>query len=201
MTEHRTIEDDMHDALEEVSDAGEPITSETPHFVCDTLAKAAWAAGKLKRLRARQQVICSFVLDETERIQGWGEHEMGKIEQQAGFFESLLRYFFEHERQTDARLKSIVLPDATVRVTKGRDQYQRDEPVLVAWAKGMNADYVKVAESLDWAELKKHTTTLKDGTVIVTSTGEVLPGIQVLRGVETFKISLTGEDKEREGDA
>jgi hypothetical protein len=159
-------------------------------FVCDSLERATWAAAKLRGIRERQADIRALAEKRKAAWDVWAEHEAGKLDSDAERMEFYLRDYLQHARATDPKLKTITLPDATIKARKQQAQYERDEAQLLQWAKdnGYTDTFVKVKESLDWAALKKR---LAPDAPILTDTGELIPGLVVMPGGETITVDVT----------
>ena len=85
---------------------------------------------------------------------------------------------------------SYELPGGKLVLKAQQPEYERDEEKLVAWLKKNDlGGMVKVKETANWAELKK---TLKaDGDCMVTTDGEVVPGIKVIEREPKFTATPT----------
>lgn len=86
---------------------------------------------------------------------------------------------------------SYALPSGTLTIKKASWKYERDEAALVDWMTENAPDLIKtqIVRKPDWASLKKETTTMSDGSVVLTETGEVVGGVVAIMGEDEFSIS------------
>jgi hypothetical protein len=73
--------------------------------------------------------------------------------------------------------KTIKLSGATLKSQKNPQGYIKDDDTLLEWAQSNAAEYVKVAASVAWGELKKQLVVV-GGKVMLKETGEVVEGIE-----------------------
>ena len=131
-----------------------------------------------------------------ERMESWYDMQLKKCaeirDRTVAWAERGLRYYLEVNpaaKKTKTQL-SYELPGGKLVLKAQQPEYERDEEKLVAWLKKNDlGGMVKVKETANWAELKK---TLKaDGDCMVTTDGEVVPGIKVIEREPKFTATPT----------
>lgn len=180
----------MSEAIEKIFEPVEPAenTIEVPEaeecFIIENDSQADWAVRKIAEHRAE--------------ISKWEEHfrkQMDKISatEQASidYLTRLLKdYFVTVPHKTTKTEESYKLPSGKVYMKEQMPKYIRNEDEMTAWAKENRPELVKttVTETTDWNTLKKATTTLDDGSVVDSLTGEVIPGVKAEMRMPEFKI-------------
>lgn len=101
----------------------------------------------------------------------------------------LQQYFNTVPHKQTKTQESYSLPSAKLVVKAQQPSYSRDEGVLLPWVKENAPELVKVAESTDWATLKKRVT-LNGENVVDAETGELIPGIIAEQRPPIFQISM-----------
>lgn len=126
-------------------------------------------------------------LDKIERIKQWGEDAKAEHLNKVQHYEQLLNYYINEvvQKQIDAGKKpkkTIKLPYGQIKLQKQQPEFIKDDEQLLAHARELG--YVKVKESTDWAELKKHAH-IKDGRMYDMN-GELIPGVEVKEREDKF---------------
>jgi len=165
-------------------------------FRVDVLAKAVWAARKLRDVQLQRREIASVVAAEVERAQAWGAARDETLARDAAFFERLLAdYALWVRAQSNGRQKSVTTPYATVRTGPSGGGWEIDPDTVLSWARTNRPELVKVEEKFALAAAKRALTATGDGTVIDPATSEVVPGVRVKPSVLSAKVTvdLSGE--------
>ena len=91
-------------------------------------------------------------------------------------------------RETKTQV-SLALPAGRLVRTKAKQEFQRAGDALLAYVKACAPEYVRVKEEVAWNELKQDLAITGDAAVR-RSTGEVVPGITVVKKPASFEIKL-----------
>lgn len=163
-------------------------------FQIDTDSKAEWGIRKIQEEKAelrRMQLLCENMISHYSAKLKEAED---KFEKETAFFKGQLENYFR-KLQADGQVKSTkttesyILPSGTLKLKKQQPEYERDEEKLVAWCKkNGSGNFVKVEESVNWADLKK-TLNFKNGQAI-SDTGEIIQAIKVIAREPKFEIEF-----------
>lgn len=151
----------------------ELLKAEAEGFVIDTDAKAEWALQKIREARA-----------DRDKWVEWYKAKIAEITEQTDFdtmnLERMLAdYFATVPHKKTKTQESYKLPGGKLVMKTQNPEFKRDDNAVIEWAKATGAtQYVKVAETLDWAALKDSTAVFEGH--IVTEDGEIVPGIEVV---------------------
>ena len=122
--------------------------------------------------------------DQYEKMEAWYAFQLEKAktirDRTVEWAERGLRAYLDMvpAKRTKTQI-SYELPGGKLTLKQQAPEYTRDDEKLVPWLKGNGmTELVKVKESANWAELKKHLSEGPDGTMI-TEDGEIVPGITV----------------------
>lgn len=177
----------MTEALESIMTPTQP-EIEVPEaeelFAIDDDSKADWAVRKIAEHRAEIDRWQAHYTRQMERV---------RVTEQASidYLTRLLQdYFRTLPHKTTKTEESYKLPSGKVYMKAQQPKYTRNEEELTAWAKENRPELVKttVTETTDWNTLKKATTTLEDGTVVDSLTGELIPGVTAEMRPAEFKV-------------
>lgn len=171
----------------------ENVAAEREPFVVDNDMKAEWCMNKIRKIREEQK----RETDELWRQMRFYQDQMEIIEQKANsdaaFFENMLHGYFIR-REEDGFTKSTKtqtaykLPSGKLVLKKQQPEYERNDGEVIAWLKQNGGKFIKTKESLDWSELKKTVTV--NGESVVTSDGEVIPGVKVIEREDVFEVEV-----------
>ena len=158
-----------------------------PRFTIEDDRQAEWAVGKIREKRAEAAKFKAFYEEMARKIdmQCQGETD---------YLEGLLYDYFERVPSKETKTqKSYKLPTATLILRKESPKYERDEEALVRFLEeNERSDMVKVKKSPNWAEYKKETKLLDDGTLVDIATGEVVSGVTVTMEPHAFTVNIEG---------
>lgn len=163
-------------------------------FTCDNDFKAEWVINKIRRIRQEQK----RETEELERQRKFYDDQIAAIEHRAdedvAFFEDILKGYFQSRiddgftKKTKTKI-SYKLPTGELILKHQEPEYKRDDKAVIAWLEQNSGEYVKVEKKLDWAGLKKKLTVSGNGCIDA-STGEVVPGIEVVEREDKFSVEV-----------
>lgn len=175
----------MTDLFSEMTDATTPREA----FAVTDTSSATWAMRKLAAIRRKQADIAQAADAEILRIADWAAAEQRKLLDSANYFERLLIDYHQHIIADDPRAKTVTLPHGKLTVRQQQPQYQRDDDVLLEWAKATSPELVVVSESPNWIEIKQYGKAV-GGQFFDPATGEVIPGVTVIHREPKFFVEV-----------
>ena len=143
----------------------------------------------LKRIRETQA--------EVDKFREYYDLQIQKMQERAdgirGFYLGhLYKYFQSVPHKSTKTQESYELPSAKLVWKQQNPEYVRDDEKVITWLKNVEeTGFIKVKESLDWAELKKKSH-VSDGVCVLNETGEVIPGIDVVERDAKFDVTFKG---------
>lgn len=162
---------------------------------------ATWAAEKHARLSARRARLKQIRDDRKARLERWFDHETARIDRDLRFFAGRLEGFHRAALDADPRnAKTIRLPDGTeLQSDAGRMALEVDDaPALLAWAEAHElADELfrypepepeKITLAKRYGAKAKGETEPGTYPAVDADTGEVIPGISIVRRPRTYTI-------------
>ena len=158
--------------------------------------EAGAALRRLKQERAVHDQYCEPLRNRIEKLEQRVRKLRGEIERadnalasKTEIYTGALRRWFENgaERRELKASWRVPLPDGTLVLTKPSETLSHDDDTLLAFVKQNRPEFVKVKESVDWAELKKHLH-VEDGAAYFADTGEMPDGVTVTEKPSEFKI-------------
>ena len=158
--------------------------------------EAGAALRRLKQERAVHDQYCEPLRNRIEKLEQRVRELRGEIERadnalasKTEIYTGALRRWFESgaERRELKASWRVPLPDGTLVLTKPSETLAHDDDALLAFVKQNRPEFVRVKESVDWAELKKHLH-VEDGSVYFADTGEFADGVSVVDKPSEFKI-------------
>lgn len=142
-------------------------------FVVDNDVKADWALRKIAEIEAERDRMIDFHERQIEVTKAQATARIDYLK------EHLRRYTMQVPMKETKTQSKYSLPSGDLVMKKPGIRYERDDELLLAWLRGNDrTDLIKTKESPKWDELKKDITVMDD-MAIMTSTGEVIPGIIV----------------------
>jgi len=163
---------------------------ETEKFVVDNDLKADWCLDKIREEEAEVKRMQMVVEQKIYQLQANLEAFKSSREQTISFFESKLLEYMQtlHLKPTKAGNYTHTLPTGKIKLSKQLPEVRRNENTLLEFLKKTEPKYIKVKESVDWANLKK---TLKQvDNKYVTEHGEVVEGVELLERDYKFKVEV-----------
>lgn len=158
-------------------------------FVVDNDITADWAIGKITEAFAERDRLVAIADAKIKELQEQKKALVEKAESANGYLTGKLYDYFQTVKPSTATKTQTTykLLSGTLVLKKQQPEFVRDETAMVAWAKASAPTFVKVKESVDWAELKKQTTV--DGeAVVLAESGEVIPGIKAVQREDVFEV-------------
>ena len=158
--------------------------------------EAGAALRRLKQERAVHDQYCEPLRNRIEKLEQRVRELRGEIERadnalasKTEIYTGALRRWFENgaERRELKASWRVPLPDGTLVLTKPSEALSHDDDALLAFVKQNRPEFVRVKESVDWAELKKHLH-VEDGAAYFADTGEMPDGVTVTEKPSEFKI-------------
>lgn len=158
--------------------------------------EAGAALRRLKQERAVHDQYCEPLRNRIEKLEQRVRELRGEIERadnalasKTEIYTGALRRWFENgaERRELKASWRVPLPDGTLVLTKPSETLFHDDDALLAFVKQNRPEFVRVKESVDWAELKKHLH-VEDGAAYFADTGEMPDGVTVTEKPSEFKI-------------
>ena len=167
--------------IETIENLGIPeAPEEKERFRIETKDQAAWALRKMSRIQAEIEENNRVAQAEIDLIVSWRDEENEKLERSISFFESILHEFFLQLRESDPKLKIMMLPPGTLKMRAQQPQYEYDEEILLSWAKENLPEAVVIKESVAKTPVKKH----------IQETGELVPGVTIIERPEKFAVEV-----------
>lgn len=132
--------------------------------------------------------------EQYEKMESWYRFQLDKAKQirdrTIAWAELSLRGYFDMVPTKDSKTqRKYELPGGTLILKAQQPKYEVNDAELVPWLKENGAaEYIKVKESADWANLKKQVQLTPDGTAVATEDGEIIPGITVEKRDPVFQV-------------
>ena len=162
-------------------------------FNIENTEQAMWAMRKLASIEKERSEAIAAANAEIERIKTWLAAEEKKADDKRRFFDGLLEGYHRRVLTENPKKKTIKLPHGELQFRTQKPEFEKDEKVLLDWAKVNKPQYVTepppTESKLEWAELKKIINVM-DGKAVDPSSGEVIPGITVIERDSKFNIKL-----------
>lgn len=184
--------------LEEMEQAaGEPDAEQCQaavreKFRIDNDLKAEWAAKRVAEEEHEAQRIVQICQDQIDFYNARMDEANARLERRSGHLRRLLEEYFD----TVPHRKTKTLEDyalACGRLVKKKlpISYERDDAAILAWAREIHTDYIKLEEKLDWAAMKKDL--ICDdatGECIIGWSGETVPGLRAVARDDVFMVEV-----------
>lgn len=159
------------------------------------LEQAGRDAKALHKLQRKAKLEVGMVDKEIEAVQqelavleARRKEILEPLEDEMAYLESNLTAYHRQQLEQGGD-KTIKLPWATLKSQKNPQGYIKDDDTLLEWAQSNAAEYVKVAASVAWGELKKQLVVV-GGKVMLKETGEVVEGIEPKPIETSFKVEV-----------
>ena len=148
-------------------------------FQIDDDGKADWACRKIQHYQTTIDNHKKLAELRKRQIDEWLHETTRDAQQEIIRFNELLRPYLT-ERLEHERTKTLKLPSGSISLNKGRtelfvgsDKASADSPELLEYVRRHAVDFIKIKESVAWAEFKKTLIPTESGRV-VTKDGEIL---------------------------
>lgn len=132
---------------------------------------------------------------EIDRIQAKALADEKPLTDSIEWAENELEGYLRRLRQSDPKLKTYKLPGGNLTVRAGRSRtVVNDSPAFVEWALSAAPAALKI-EPLVSVLTPSHGFVRTDEGVIVNADGEVVPGVEVITGDESYGVTLNTGDE------
>lgn len=134
--------------------------------------------------------------EQFDRMESWYLHQTEKAreirDRTVAWAERCLRGYFDMVPTKDTKTqRKYELPGGTLILKAQQPKFDVNDAELVPWLrKNGAADYIKVKESADWANLKKQVQITPDGTAVMNEDGEIIPGVKVEAREPVFQVTV-----------
>lgn len=134
--------------------------------------------------------------EQYERMESWYKFQLEKAknlrDRTVEWAEGCLRHYFDmvptHDTKTQ---RSYDLPGGTMVLKHQEPKYEQNDEELVPWLeKNGMAELVKIKKEAEWGKLKKQLKLGPDGTNMITSDGEIVPGVTVTPRDDKFTVKV-----------
>ncbi len=166
-------------------------------FSIETRDQASWALRKIGHIE--KQLADNKRLADAERakIEDWEKGEAESLNREKDYFTSLLASYHMALLVGDPKARTIRLPYGLLKCRKQQPEFVRDETALLTWVKANQPDFIKVKESVDWAEFKKLTALAEpegiNAQVVDTTTGMIVEGVTAIIRPDKFEVEVIKE--------
>lgn len=132
---------------------------------------------------------------EYQKMEAWYTHMIenakAKRDRTVAWAENNLRAYFESVPvKVTKTQKSYELPSGKLVLKHQEPKYETNDEDLVPWLKANRPELIKIKESSDWTNLKKELKISPDGKSMVSTDGEIVPGITVTPRDDKFTVTL-----------
>lgn len=150
---------------------------EEQRFTIDSDAKAEWAIRKIAEEEAECQRLCGVCQAEIDRYRERKENYEKRCEgRTANLRAMLLLYFGTVPVKESKTQQKYELPSGSLVMKKASHDFKANPERLRVWLEANQmTDYLKVEVSPKWALVKKQLSADKDGSIVFTETGEIIP--------------------------
>ena len=159
-------------------------------FTIDSDSKADWAIETILDAEAERDRLIDLANAKIKAINEQKAHVTDKCVTSTSYLKMLLRNYFEGVKPSTATKTQTTykLLAGKLVLKQQQPEFVRDDKALVEWAEKSAPDFIKVAKSVNWADLKK-ATTLDGETVVYAETGEVVPGVVAKAREDVFDVT------------
>ena len=168
--------------LEEVDDAENLIPEAEKRFVVDSDDAAEWCLGIIRDANKEIEKWTAFYKDRLEKAV---RKQNARIQHMEFLLEGYFRSVPHDETKTQENYK---LPGGKLVMKKPALAFEHDDEQLLPWLKENIPALVRVKETPDWANLKKHLKIV--GNQAADPDGEIVPGVTVIEKPAEFKAEV-----------
>ena len=157
-------------------------------FQIDNDSKADWAIEKIMAENAERDRLIKLADERIKELSDKKKELIDKAADKTNYLTALLRMYFDTIEPKATKTQSTYkLLSGKLVLKHQQPEYVLDDAQMVSWAKSAAPAYVKVKESINWAELKKQTV-VNGETVVLADTGEVIPGAVAKERADVFEV-------------
>ena len=151
--------------------------------------KADWAIEKIFEAEAERDRLIELANEKIKELTERKSKISDSCANETSYLKYLLRMYFESVETTSTKTQETYkLLSGKLVLKRQQPEFVRDDKAMVEWAKSSAPNFIKVVESVNWADLKK-ATTLDGETVVYTETGEVVPGVVAKAREDVFEVT------------
>lgn len=176
-------------------DATDPAPAGWTGVTDDGLAQ--WALTKLAGYKAERDRIRRNAQAEVERIQTKAIADEKPLTGKIDWLEAELTGYLRRIREADPKVKTYRLPGGNLVHRKGRTSTVVSDPVaFISWALDSGMDgVVKIAPQVSALTPAHGFSRSDEGIILNSATGEIVPGVQVVTGDDSYTVNLeTGDE-------
>lgn len=157
-------------------------------FQIDNDSKADWAIEKIMAENAERDRLIKLADERIKELSDKKKELIDKAADKTSYLTALLRMYFDTiEPKATKTQATYKLLSGKLVLKHQQPEYVLDDALMVSWAKTAAPAYIKVKESINWAELKK-LTVVNGETVVLADTGEVIPGAVAKERPDVFEV-------------
>jgi hypothetical protein len=182
---------DLAESLNEFLDQGLP-TEEQQGFIIDSDERADWAIRRILKCQQKNDTVKQFAEMQINKIKQWQEQESEGNDRSINYLIGLLEPYAKS--QLDGKKKTVKMPSGNVSFrTKPPDYFIEGEKAdgknieLLNHVRKSNPEFLKIEESVNWAEFK-NTLTLTSTGQIIAADGEILSFISAVEYPDTVSV-------------
>ncbi|MDD4278481.1 MAG: host-nuclease inhibitor Gam family protein [Candidatus Sumerlaeales bacterium] len=158
-------------------------------FQIDNDSKADWAIEKIMAENAERDRLIKLADERIKELSDKKKELTDKAADKTSYLTALLRMYFDTIEPKATKTQSTYkLLSGKLVLKHQQPEYVLDDAQMVSWAKTAAPAYIKVKESINWAELKK-LTVVNGETVLLADTGEVIPGAMAKERPDVFEVA------------
>jgi len=158
-------------------------------FQIDNDSKDDWAIEKIMAENAERDRLIKLADERIKELSDKKKELIDKAADKTNYLTALLRMYFDTIEPKATKTQSTYkLLSGKLVLKHQQPEYVLDDAQMVSWAKSAAPAYVKVKESINWAELKKQTV-VNGETVVLADTGEVIPGAVAKERPDVFEVA------------
>jgi len=156
---------------------------------------ADWALRKIREHEAKIAYIEEFAEEQIQDILAWAESATKSARDSIQYLSGLLEEYHRQLFAENPKVKTIKLPAGEIQLRQQQPQYRRDNDRLLAWLKANRPEFIRVAETPDWANVKQ-AFAVHNGRLVDPETGEVVDGVDVVEPtMPAFRVRTQGGAK------
>ena len=162
-------------------------------FVIDNDIKANWALKKIKESTAEHDRLKAIIEDERRDLMEKAEAIDAKLEHDVSYLKGLLfNYFNTVEHKATKTQESYKLLDGSLvyKVPTRKIVKPKDEGRMIEYLEKTAPEFVKTEKKVAWGDFKDSLTIADDGTVVDSSTGEVLDFVEAEETEGAFDVKV-----------
>lgn len=151
---------------------------------------AEWALERMREHTAEVARIKANAEEAIDRIRSKADHDCAQSARRIDYLHTLLvDYRRQLEEQDPSLPKTYRLPSGNLKRRAGSESVQIADPdAFIEWARDGRLDLLRLTPAKD--AIKRATTVTEDGT-LVSADGEVLPGVTITRGPDSYSVEVS----------